>query len=75
MNLININDFIDLLPKLKLYIDDNKFLFVIIYLFFSILWIYSFQNEKYFLLIFIIFFNFIFVSGIFLNLRIEKQKI
>ena len=37
--LININDFLIYYQNYKLYIDDNKFLFVIIYLFFSILWI------------------------------------
>jgi len=37
--LININDLLMYYQNYKLYIDDNKFLFAIIYLFFSILWI------------------------------------
>jgi len=37
--LININDLLIHYQNYKLYIDNNKFLFVIIYLFFSILWI------------------------------------
>ena len=37
--LININDLIIYYQNYKLYIDDNRLLFVIIYLFFSILWI------------------------------------
>ena len=37
--LMNINDFLIYYQNYKLYIDDNKLLFVIIYLFFSILWI------------------------------------
>ena len=37
--LININDLLIYYQNYKLYIDDNRFLFVIIYLFFSILWI------------------------------------
>ena len=37
--LINVNDLLIYYQNYKLYIDNNKFLFVIIYLFFSILWI------------------------------------
>ena len=37
--LININDLLIYYQNYKLYIDDNRFLFVVIYLLFSILWI------------------------------------
>ena len=37
--LININDLLIYYQNYKLYIDDNRLLFVIVYLFFSILWI------------------------------------